>query len=140
MSFVWMWGTEDVDCILQQVEQFRYGNVEALNWCQGTTFATNFPHPMSSGFRGYMELSGRLGDARYDRVERSFRARGIDVLQLLVDRCHEMGVKLYVSERTAKAARPTSHGPIPSGSSKTAGDGAGRPTTPCRKCGPSSAT
>jgi hypothetical protein len=102
MSYVWFWGTEDVDCILQQVEQFRYGNVEALNWCQGTTFATNFPHPMSSGFRGYMELSGRLGDARYDRVERSFRARGIDILQLLVDRCHELGVKIYVSERTSE--------------------------------------
>jgi hypothetical protein len=102
MSFVWMWGTEDVDCILQQVEQFRYGNVEALNWCQGTTFATNFPHPMSTGFRGYMELTGRLGDARYDRVERSFRARGVDILQLLVDRCHEMGIKIYVSERTSE--------------------------------------
>ncbi|NPV45981.1 MAG: hypothetical protein HPY69_03410 [Armatimonadetes bacterium] len=102
MSHVWMWGTEDVDCILQQVEQLQYGNVEALNWCQGTTFATNFPHPMSTGFRGYMELSGRLGDARYDRVDRSFRERQVDVLQLLVDRCHEMGVKVYVSERTSE--------------------------------------
>jgi hypothetical protein len=102
MSFLWLWGTEDVDCILQQVEQFRDGHVEALNWCQGTTFATNFPHPMSTGFRGYMELSGRLGDARYDRIDRSFRARGIDVLQLLVDRCHELGVKIYVSERTSE--------------------------------------
>ncbi|MBI2299937.1 MAG: hypothetical protein HYU66_13515 [Armatimonadetes bacterium] len=102
MSFMWMWGTDDLDCLLQQVEQMRYANVEALNWCQGTTFATNFPHPMSTGFRGYMELSGRLGDARYDRVDRGFRARGIDVLQLLVDRCHELGIKLYLSERTSE--------------------------------------
>lgn len=102
MSHMWMWGTEDVDCLLQQVEQMQYGSIEALNWCQGTTFATNFPHPMSTGFRGYMELSGRLGDARYDRVDRGFRARGIDQLQLLVDRCHEMGVKVFVSERTSE--------------------------------------
>jgi hypothetical protein len=101
-SHVWMWGTEDVDCLLQQVEQFQYGNVEALNWCQGSTFATNFPHPMSTGFRGSLELSGRLGDARYDRLDRSFRTRGLDILQLLVDRCHELGVKVYVSERTSE--------------------------------------
>jgi len=102
MSLVWMWGTPDVDCILQQVEQFKYGNVEALNWCQGTTFATNFPHPMSTGFRGYFELSGRLGDRRYDDVERGFRERGVDVLQLLVDRCHELGVRIFVSQRTSE--------------------------------------
>jgi hypothetical protein len=102
MSYQWMWGTDDIDCVLQQIEQYQYANVEALNWCQGTTFATNFPHPMSTGFRGYMELSGRLGDARYDRVDRGFRTRGIDVLQVLVDRCHEMGVKIFVSERTSE--------------------------------------
>ena len=102
MSYQWMWGTEDTDSLLQQVEQFQYGNVEALNWCVGTTFATNFPHPMSTGFRGYMELTGRLGDARYDRVDRGFRARGIDALHLLVDRCHELGVKVFVSERTSE--------------------------------------
>lgn len=102
MSYQWMWGTEDLDCVLQQVEQFGYGNVEALNWCQGTTFATNFPHPMSTGFRGYFELSGRLGDARYDRVDRSFRSRALDTLQVLIDRCHELGVKVYLSERTSE--------------------------------------
>jgi len=102
MSYVWMWGTPDVDCILQQVEQFRYGNVAALNWCQGTTFATNFPHPMSTGFGGYFELSGRLGDRRYDDVERGFRDRRVDVLQLLVDRCHELGVRIFVSLRTSE--------------------------------------
>ena len=101
-SFVWMWGTPDVDCILQQVEQFKYANVEALNWCQGTTWATNFPNPMSTGFRGYLELSGRLGDRRYDDVERGFRTRGVDVLQLLVDRCHELGVRIFVSQRTSE--------------------------------------
>jgi len=102
MSYVWMWGTEDVDCILQQIEQFQYDNVEALNWCIGTTFATNFPHPMSTGFTGYAPLCGRLGDHRYDRVEKGFRTRGIDILQLLVDRCHEFGVKVYVSQRTSE--------------------------------------
>jgi len=102
MSYQWMWGTDDLDCVLEQIEQFQYGNIEALNWCQGTTFATNFPHPMSTGFRGYMELSGRLGDARYDRVDRGFRTRGIDVLQVLVDRCHELGIKIYLSERTSE--------------------------------------
>jgi len=102
MSFVWMWGTEDIDCILQQVEQFQYGNVEALNWCQGTTFATNFPHPMSTGFTGYGPICGRLGDKRYDRVEKSFQTRCVDVLQTLVDRCHEIGTKIYVSQRTSE--------------------------------------
>ena len=102
MSWVWMWGTEDVDCILQQIEQFQYGNVEALNWCQGTTFATNFPHPMSTGFTGYGPICGRLGDRRYDLVERSFKTRGIDVLQTLTDRCHEIGIKIYVSQRTSE--------------------------------------
>lgn len=102
MSFVWMWGTEDTDCILQQVEQFQYGNVEALNWCYGTTFATNFPHPMSTGFAGYGPICGRLGDLRYDRVAKSFAMRGIDVLQMLAGRCHEMGIKIYVSQRTSE--------------------------------------
>ncbi|MCX5758062.1 MAG: hypothetical protein NTU83_06075 [Candidatus Hydrogenedentes bacterium] len=102
MSWVWMWGTEDIDCILQQIEQFQYGNVEALNWCLGTTFATNFPHPMSTGFTGYGPICGRLGDHRFDRVERSFKTRGIDALQTLVDRCHEIGIKIYVSQRTSE--------------------------------------
>ncbi len=102
MSLVWMWGTEDIDCILQQIEQFQYGNVEALNWCEGTTFATNFPHPMSTGFTGYGPICGRLGDHRYDRVEKSFQMRGLDVLQALADRCHEIGIKIYVSQRTSE--------------------------------------
>jgi hypothetical protein len=99
MSYNWMWGVEDIDCVLQQVEQFQYGNVEALNWCIGSTFWANFPHPMSTGFPGYGAMIGRLGDQRFDRVDQAFRIRGIDILQVLVDRCHELGVKIYVSER-----------------------------------------
>jgi hypothetical protein len=102
MSYGWMWGTEDLDCMLQQVEQFQYGNVEALNWCIGSTFWANFPHPASTGFSGYGPMGGRLGDHRFDRIDRSFRDRGIDVLQILVDRCHELGIKIYVSERMSE--------------------------------------
>lgn len=31
--------------------------------------------------------------------------RGTDVLQLLVDRCHELGVKVYVSQRISQGGR-----------------------------------
>lgn len=103
MSYIWMWGTEAIDCVLQQIEQFQYGNVEALNWCIGSTFWANFPHPMSTGFAGYGPMGGRLGDHRFDRIDHSFRDRGIDILQVLVDRCHELGVKIYVSERLSES-------------------------------------
>jgi hypothetical protein len=100
-SYCWLWGTESLDCILQQVEQYQYGNIEALNWCIGGTFIANFPHPMSRGIMNCSAEYGRLGDFRFDRVDHSFRDRGIDSLQVLVDRCHELGIKIYVSERTS---------------------------------------
>jgi hypothetical protein len=35
---------------------------------------------MSTGFSGYGPMGGRLGDHRFDRIDRSFRERGIDIL------------------------------------------------------------
>ena len=103
MSYIWLWGSYDLDCIFQQIEQYQYGNVEALNWCIGSTFWANFPHPMSTGFTGYGPMAGRLGDHRFDRCDLEFRRRGIDLLQLLVDRCHELGIKIYISERMSES-------------------------------------
>jgi len=95
-SWVWQYGIEDLECILQQAEPFQYGNVEALNWCIGGSLSTNFPHPMTTGrIRG----GGRLGDKRAERVYRFFEDNGLDVLEALVDRCHELGIKIYASHR-----------------------------------------
>lgn len=95
-SHVWQYGVKDVACILQQVEPFQYGNVEAFNWCIGGSLGTNFPHPMTTGRVGG---GARLGDKRATAVFRDFEERGIDILEALVDRCHELGIKLYASHR-----------------------------------------
>ena len=95
-SWVWQYGVEDIQCILQQVEQFQYGNVEALNWCIGGSLGTNFPHPMTTG-----RITGgaRKGDKRAEHVYQWFEERKIDTLQAMVDRCHELGIKIYASHR-----------------------------------------
>jgi len=95
-SHIWNWGTEDIDCVLNQVESLGYGNVEALNWCIGGSLATNFPHPMTDG---RIVTLARLGDKRATAVYKSFEDRGIDILKVLVDRCHELGIKIYASHR-----------------------------------------
>ncbi len=97
-SYVWMWGEKNTDCILQQVENFQYGNVEALNWCIGGSLGMNFPHPMTSG-RVPFPGGGRLGDQRAREIFGDFYDRGIDVLRILTDRCHEIGIKIYASHR-----------------------------------------
>lgn len=95
-SYVWQYGVEDIDCILQQVEDDRYSDIEALNWCIGGSLSTNFPHPMTTGrIRG----GARLGDKRAERVFKNFESRHVDILQVLVDRCHEVGMKIYASHR-----------------------------------------
>ena len=95
-SWVWQYGREDVDCIVQQVESLRFGNVDALNWCIGGSLSTNFPHPMTDGrIRG----GNRLGDKRAERVFQWFEANGHDILDVLVNRCHEAGIKIYASHR-----------------------------------------
>jgi len=95
-SYVWQWGEENLDCILQQVEELRHGGCDVFNWCIGSSLNTNFPHPMTTGRIGG---GARLGDARAERVFRYFEANRIDVLKVLTDRCHEVGVKIFVSHR-----------------------------------------
>ncbi|MCP4644725.1 MAG: hypothetical protein GY851_30065 [bacterium] len=95
-SWVWQRGVPDVDCILQQVEYFQFDNVQAFNWCIGGSLGTNFPHPMTTGRIG---TGARLGDKRAHKVFKDFEDRGIDILHLLVDRCHELGIKFYASHR-----------------------------------------
>ena len=94
-SHVWMWGTKDIDCVLNQVESFGYGNVEALNWCIGGSTTTNFPHPMTGRIATY----GRLGDRRATAIYKSFEDRGIDILHALCERSHELGIKIFASHR-----------------------------------------
>jgi len=101
-SYVWEWGEENLDCILQQVEVLRYGGCDVLNWCIGSSLNTNFPHPMTTG---RITGGGRLGDVRAARVFKYFEDNGIDVLQVLVDRCHEVGLKIFVSHRANSPAR-----------------------------------
>ena len=95
-SYVWDYGVYDIDCIMQQVEGYQFGNVDAVNWCIGGSLGTNFPHPMTTG-----RITGgdRLGDKRAERVFAAFEERGIDILHALVDRCHELGIDIYVSHR-----------------------------------------
>ncbi len=94
-SYVWNWGVDDVSCILEQVQQFGYGNVEALNWCIGGSLTTNFPHPMA----GRIATRDRLGDRRATAIYQGFIDRGIDILKVLCDRSHELGIKIYASHR-----------------------------------------
>ena len=95
-SHVWYWGTDQLDCILQQVEQCGQGNVAALNWCIGGSMETNFPHPMT---KSRIVTKERLGDRRATKVYADFEARGIDVLKELAARCHDLGIKIYASHR-----------------------------------------
>ena len=95
-SYIWQWGEQNLDCILQQVEMLR-GTADILNWCIGESlFFTNFPHPMAgTRYHG----GDRLGDHRYGRTCNYFEDQGIDVLRLLVERCHDVGMKIHASQR-----------------------------------------
>lgn len=95
-SYVWQYGVEDIDCLIQQVEPYQYGNADAINWCIGGSLATNFPHPMTTG---RINTTSRLGDKRATRVFAWFEENGIDTLKVLVDRCHELGLKIYAAHR-----------------------------------------
>lgn len=94
-SYVWNWGVDDISCVLEQVEMFGHGNVEAVNWCIGGSLTTNFPHPMT----GRIVTRARLGDRRATAVYQGFIGQGIDILKELCDRSHEMGIKIYASHR-----------------------------------------
>ncbi len=96
-TYLYWWGVNGLDCIFQQVEDFQYGNVEALNWCIGRGKKANFPHPLAKSY--YNHPGGRTGDKRMDKTLKYFKESKIDILQLLVDRCHEIGIKIYVSHR-----------------------------------------
>lgn len=96
-SYIWDYGVYDIDCIMQQVEGYQFGNVTALNWCIGGSLGTNFPHPMTTG--RITDVHGRLGDKRAAAVFAAFEERGIDILHALVDRCREIGIDIYVSHR-----------------------------------------
>ncbi|MEA3403697.1 MAG: hypothetical protein U9R79_20810 [Armatimonadota bacterium] len=105
-SWIWRWGTEDLDCILQQVQNMQYGNVDALDFCIGGLAEANFNHPMTSGRRG-IPPGPRLGDKRAARVFRYFYDNDIDMLQILTDRCHELGISIYASNRLNARYRPS---------------------------------
>ena len=93
-SYIWLWGTDDIECVLAQVEQLPAAQM-SLNWCIGSSMEANFPHPMA----GRIVTTERLGDKRATRVYQGFIDRGADILKVLAARCHELGVKLYVSQR-----------------------------------------
>ena len=95
-SYLWWWGENSIDGILQQLVNLSYDNVDALNWCIGTAMRTDTPHPM-----GELWTDGgpRLGDRRAASVFQHFRDNAIDVLQILVDRCREIGIDVYASHR-----------------------------------------
>ena len=99
-SYFYEWGTNTIDCIIQQFEEFRYGNIESINWCVGAGTDIDVPHPLgtprSSGH------GGRLGDQRRYQVLKNFRDNGIDHLHVVVDRCREIGLKIFFSHRIGK--------------------------------------
>ncbi len=97
-SWIWAYGTDNLDCILQQVENLQYGNVDALDFCIGGLASANFNHPMTSG-RVAIPGGGRLGDKRARRVFQKLYDNDIDILEILTERCHELGIKIYVSHR-----------------------------------------
>ena len=99
-SHFFEWGTDSVDCVIQQLENFGYGNVESLNWCVGAGTDIDVPHPL--GTPRSQRAGGRLGDKRRYEVLKGFRDRGIDHLQVVVDRCREIRIKIYFSHRIGK--------------------------------------
>ena len=101
-SYVWQWGEQNLDCILQQIEMLRDA-ADIVNWCTGPTLQAWFPHPMSLA---RSTTAGRLGDQRFTRVYRYFEEQGMDILQVLVERCVRLGLKIHTSCRANKV---TSH-------------------------------
>ncbi len=99
-SYFYIWGTNQIDCIIQQLEKLRYGNVESLNWCIGAGTDIDVPHPL--GTPRSTGSGGRFGDKRRYEILKGFRDNSIDHLQIVVDRCREIGIKIYFSNRIGK--------------------------------------
>lgn len=97
-SWIWSWGTDNLDCILQQVENLQYDNVDAVDFCIGGLASANFNHPMTSGRVG-IPGGRRLGDKRARRVFQKFYQEDTDILKILTQRCHELRIKIYASHR-----------------------------------------
>ncbi len=96
-SYFWWWGENNLDCILQQVQNLSHNNVEAMNLCVSELDGTNFPHPMVT--KTITPGGPRLGDKRAKAVMEYFAENKIDFLQTMINRCHEVGIEIYASQR-----------------------------------------
>ncbi len=97
-SWIYIWGTKRLESLFQQIEDFQYGNIEALSWCfVDNNKEANFPHPLADKY--LKNYGSRHGDKRRGKIMRYLAENNLDYLQLLIDRCHEIGIKIFVSHR-----------------------------------------
>ena len=100
-SWIWAWGTDNLDCVLQQVENLQYDNVNALDFCiaaHATTRIINYP---TATYTTKYDLAKarRLGSKRALPIYQKFEDNNIDILEILTERCHELGIKIYANFR-----------------------------------------
>jgi len=105
-SRFWKWGGEDEHAILRFLEPFRYHDIAFYGMCLGTATATHVPTPHSDF---YVNHGRRLGDKRVNKSYQAFVDKGIDILQLHVERAHKYGFKLLPTLRMSSCGHQGPH-------------------------------
>ncbi|MBN2310223.1 MAG: hypothetical protein JXR94_14710, partial [Candidatus Hydrogenedentes bacterium] len=94
-SYFWKWGTHDTACIARLIEPLRDQSADFLNLSLGGLGGIIIPTP----YTGMYQMTGhtRHGDYRANAFFRWCFENDINIVDVLAERAHEVGVRLFVA-------------------------------------------
>ena len=94
-SYFWRWGTQDPACIARLLEPLRTPSAAFLHFSLGGLGGLTIPTPYTELF----QLSGHVrdGDFRANAFFRWCRDEDVNIVKVLAERAHELGLELFVA-------------------------------------------
>ena len=94
-SYFWRWATHDKACIARLLEPLRTPSASFLHFSLGGLGGLSIPTPYTELFqlRGHV----RHGDFRANDFLRWCRDENVNIVDILAERAHELGLKLFVA-------------------------------------------
>jgi len=103
-SYFWKWGVHDVACIARLLEPLRDQSAAFLNFELGGLGGIFIPTP----YTGMYQMTGhtRDGDYRANAFYRWCFENDVNIVDVLTERAHEVGLKLFVSLMMERSFSP----------------------------------
>ena len=103
-SYFWRWATHDKDCIARLLEPLRTPSASFLNFSLGGLGGLSIPTPYTELFQ--LQWHVRDGDFRANTFLRWCRDEGVNIVDVLAERAHELGLKLFVATMMERSYSP----------------------------------